>query len=254
MGKIVNLSSFKEQALFAVDCTGQDLLVVCVAGRFKLPPAGHGGQHELALADEQATAPMTDVYWGEPGASSLRYEGQSAFYRPGTDIYVSGHAHSPAGCRAQQLCVRVQVGSIKKTLAVFGDRVWYRSWTAVRSSAPQPFERMPLRYERSFGGAPGSGKHQWEPRNPVGCGLYDSAAAACDRPLPNLEDPAQLITDWSDRVAPAGVGPICRAWGPRLKLAGSYDTEWVQSRAPLWPRDLNLGFFHAAAPGLTAVP
>lgn len=127
----------------------------------------------------------------------------------------------------------------------------------LRPSDPTPFSSMPLRYERSFGGAVPFGDGETptnEPRNPVGCGLYDKAALARDQPLPNIEDPGCLIEDWSDRPSPTGVGPIARNWQPRLGYAGIYDDAWIERRAPLWPEDLNLRFFQAAAGGLAAAP
>lgn len=252
MAAIVNLSPFPERAFFAVDCAGQDVLVICVAGRFKLPPARGSMQAEPVQAAEQEPPLLTDVYWEEPGASSLRYEGQSAFCRPGTDIYVNGSAWAPAGQRVREQIVRVRVGPCTKSVLVLGDRQWLRGLGQPRISQPQPFESMPLRYERSFGGA--ASEQRWEPRNPVGCGLYRSAAEAQGRPLPNVEDPEQRIGSWSDRVTPTGLGPLSRSWQPRLAYAGSYDDAWQQHRAPLWPDDFDLRFFQAAPEGLTAVP
>ena len=91
-------------------------------------------------------------------------------------------------------------------------------------------------------------------RNPVGVGLFARSKHAIDAPLPNFEDPDQLLRGLGDLPAPRGFGPIARAWLPRRELAGTHDDAWVQTRAPLWPEDLDLRFFCAAAPGLCAVP
>jgi hypothetical protein len=114
---------------------------------------------------------------------------------------------------------------------------------------------MPLRYERSFGGvAAATGKESpaYEARNPVGIGLYGSAKEAIEQPLPNLEDPLYLMAAPTDRVPPACFGPVARSWQPRLGYAGTYDEAWVEQRAPLWPRDFDPRFFHAASLGLVA--
>lgn len=257
MPNLENLTRFKAVDLPSMNKEGEELLLICVAGRFELPPAGRPSQAPPKPSEEQRPPVMEDVYWGEPGASSLRYEGQTAYIRPGTDIYVSGHAWAPGGKPVPELLAAVKVGPCQKGVRVFGTRVWYRGALGLKASAPRPFESMPLRYERSFGGvAAASGKEPlaYEPRNPVGMGLYGSVKEAVEQPLPNLEDPLQQISSPTDRVAPAGFGPIARSWQPRLKLAGTYDEAWVEQRAPLWPRDFDPHFFHAASPGLIVSP
>lgn len=175
--------------------------------------------------------------------------------RPGTDIYLTGHAYTPRGRRKIATMVEVRVGPCRKRVAVIGDRYWTRNGSGERFSAAEPFESMPLLYERAFGGTaePSKGRPaQWEPRNPVGRGFYASKAEAIDKPLPNLEDPDDLVTTFRSRPAPCGLGPVARNWQPRLAHAGTYDEAWVSERAPLWPVDFDERFFCAASPGLTS--
>jgi hypothetical protein len=257
MPNLENLTRFQAVDLPSMNKEGEELLVICVAGRFDLPPAGRLSNEPPKPSEDQRPPVMEDVYWGEPGASSLRYEGQTAYQRPGTDIYVSGHAWAPRGKPVTEMLAAVKVGLCQKGIRVFGTRVWYRGALGLKASAPRPFESMPLRYERSFGGvALDSGKEHptYEPRNPVGVGLYSSAKEAIEQPLPNLEDPLQLMSNPTQHVQPAGFGPIARSWQPRLGLAGTYNEAWVERRAPLWPTDFDPRFFHAAALGLIASP
>jgi len=257
MPNLENLSPFGAVAQPSLSKDGHELLLVCVAGRFELPPAGRPSNTPPQRSEEQPPPPMEDVYWGEPGSSSLRYEGQSAYTRPGTDIYVSGYAWAPRGKPVSELLAAVKVGPCQKGVRVFGTRVWYRALSGLKPTAPRPFESLPLRYELSFGGVAkprGDAPSPHEPRNPVGQGLYASAKEAVEQPLPHLEDPFLLMSDPTERVDPAGFGPIARSWQPRLRLAGTYDEAWVERRAPLWPLDFDVRFFHAAAPGLVASP
>ena len=252
-----NLTRFGVAAFPSVDRHARDVLVVCVAGRFKLPAPGTARDEPPVPADEQLPPVLEDVYWGEHGGSSLRAEGQSAYSRPGTDIYLSGHAWSPRGRPVKEMLVGVRVGPCRAGILVMGERVWRRGITGLRPSEPEPFESMPLRYERSFGGAQVSfnaGDSGAALRNPVGKGLYASAREAVEQPLPNLEDPERRIERVTDRVPPAGFGPIARNWHPRLKWAGTYDAAWTEHRAPLWPEDFDERFFLAAAPGLVSAP
>ncbi|HYO68951.1 MAG TPA: DUF2169 domain-containing protein [Archangium sp.] len=257
MPAIENATAFAVRDFLSIDKDDTDNLVVCVCGAFRLPAPGRPASKELLLADEQPEPLSEDVYWGEPRSSSLRYEGQSAYLRPGTDIYVNGHAWAPLGRPVKEMLAAVKVGPCRKGIQVFGDRVWRRGITGWQPSTPVPFASMPLRYERSFGGptAPGERSRLYEDRNPLGRGFYpESARDAVDQPLPNLEDLVQRLTSPTERMAPVGFSAIARSWQPRLSLGGTYDQKWVEQRAPLWPRDFDVRFFHAAAPGLVATP
>lgn len=256
MANLENLSRFPTVCLHGRTREAAEVLIVCTAVRFCLPPPNRSATDALSLCEEQRPAIVEDVYYGEPGTSSLRHESQTAYRREATDIYLLGHAWTPGARPAQRAEVHLRVGPCQKSLYVVGDRRWH-GWTGLRPSEPASFSSMPLRYERAFGGAvpcPEGREPIYEPRNPVGCGLYEKAARARDQPLPNIEDPGCLIADWSDRPVPAGVGPIARNWEPRIGFAGTYDDTWRERRAPLWPEDLDLRFFQAAASGLTATP
>ncbi|QRK11304.1 DUF2169 domain-containing protein [Archangium violaceum] len=258
MPNLKNLSPFAVADFPSLTKEGLEVLVICAAGRFRLPKAGRPTSEPLEPSDEQPPPPLSDVYWGEPGRSSLRYEAQTAWSRPGTDVYVSGTAWAPGGRPVKEMLAAVRVGPCKKGVQVWGDRFWKNGVLGPRPSEPLPFESMSLLYERSFGGvaqARGDEPPSYEPRNPVGRGFYASVREAVDCPLPNLEDPLRCMEAPTDRQEPAGFGPIARGWQPRLALAGTYDAQWVERRAPLWPRDFEERFFFAAAPGLrTEVP
>ena len=95
---------------------------------------------------------------------------------------------------------------MQKLLRVSGDRVW----GAGGPSAPEPFTRMPLVYERAFGGVD---RQVARSRSATGTGAIRSArgfAVTRDNldgvPLPNIEYPDELIASWDDRPRPAGFG------------------------------------------------
>jgi hypothetical protein len=64
--------------------------------------------------------------------------------------------------------------------------------------------------------------------------------------LPNLENPAALISTWKKRSAPAGFGAISPRWQPRLAYAGTYDAAYQKSRAPYLPKDFDARFLQTA--------
>jgi hypothetical protein len=199
---------------------------------------------------------MADAHHGDPASSSLRWEGQSAYTRPGTDIYMTGHAWIPGGRPQPYTEVLVIVGPCERRAMVIGERVWVRSGTDLVPSRPVPFDRMPLVYERSFGGTPPHASATtlaFAEYNPVGRGLYEADHAE-GQPLPNIEDPNHLIRHVNDRPTPIGFGPIARHWLPRRQFAGTYDQVWLDTRAPLWPTDMDERLLCAASPGLCATP
>jgi hypothetical protein len=248
MASIENRTGLGETCFLAEDENGRDCLVVCLAGHFILPSPGSDSS-PLRRAEEQPAPPLTDVYFDEPGRSSLSVAEQTAFYRPGCDVYVFGHACAPGQRPVASVIAGVTIGPIARRLLVHGDRFW-SGVASLRPSSPKPFVRLPLRWEHSFGGTSADGTLQ-EPRNPIGRGFYVTRREAQDRPLPNIEDPDRPIVDWNDRPPPAGFGPIARSWQPRLTFAGSYDNTWRRDRMPSWPEDLDLRYFQAAAPGLS---
>jgi len=246
-----NLSRVACVSLPTMGLDDDERMLVLAAGSFSLPRAE---APTPALLADQPAPPLADAYNGEPSSSSLRREGQSTFARPGTDIYLRGHAWAPGGRAATRSALAIRVGECSVHAQVFGDRVWVRTLGEVRPSPPARFTRMPILWERSFGGRPPRLRERSvaiAERNPVGRGLFDRGSEAADQPLPNFEDPRDPITQLADRPLPVGFGPIARHWQPRRSLAGTYDQTWLDERAPLWPADLDPRFFCAAAPGLS---
>lgn len=254
MPRLVNHTPFATTHFLSLDRHGEQKLVVVAAGSFVLARPGRTATAPLRVADEQPLPATTDIYWGVPGASSLRYESQAAYVRPKTDVVVLGRAWAPRGRPAATTTVAVRVGSAVQRAIVFGARVWRQRPTLFGASHPEPFESIALSYEHAFGGAAGRGRALYEPRNPLGVGLYASDRDAVDRPLPHVEDPTALIRSVSDRPPPCGFGPVPRTFQPRLAFAGTYDATWVERRAPLWPEDFDERFFQAAPPPLQIWP
>ncbi|MCP3169951.1 DUF2169 family type VI secretion system accessory protein [Myxococcus qinghaiensis] len=249
MPALENLTPFAATDFLSLTKEADECLVLVVAGSFVLPPAGRASAAPLAVCEEQQQPATTDMYWGEPETSSLRHESQSAYTRPGTDVLLHGQAWAPRGHKVTRMQVAVRVGSLEKRATITGTRVWYRSLMGLSPSDALPFASLPLRYEYAFGGTTASGH---EARNPVGRGLYASAKEALDKPLPSIEAPEARVRGWADRPPPCGFGPVARHWQPRQGWAGTYDAAWVEKRAPLWPRDFDERFFHAAPDGLRA--
>jgi hypothetical protein len=178
-----------------------------------------------------------------------------AFVKPGTDVVLIGHAYAP-DTRTTEMRVGLRVGALSKQLLITGDRVWFRTAGLVSATKPRPFEKVPLIYERAFGGwdrgHPDVAKHTFEVRNPVGTGYRRAGGFQEDLHLPNIEDPRSPIDGFGDRPAPAGFGFVSPHWQPRAQLAGTYDEAWEKTRAPLLAKDFDRRHLNAASPGLVA--
>jgi hypothetical protein len=141
------------------------------------------------------------------------------------EVILLGRAHAPNGQSALRTKVRLQIGHEVRELAVWGDRVWNGQGKGASIGDPAPFTSLPLTWDRAFGGRSEieidreSFVTLDDPRNPAGRG-FDPTERAKQigkllsaprgyprapevRPLPNLEDPAQLIRAWSDAPRPA---------------------------------------------------
>src|SRR4051812_40305446 len=245
-----NQTPFQAQLFPALTKEGDELCLVIVKGTFTFDRAG------VQPAEAQQPLATADVHYGEPATTSAKYEADTSPPKLGTDVVLVGQAHSDRA--VTELDVGLSVGPWRKVLRVFGDRVWYQGPLGWTPTAPKPFRSMPLTYERAFGGedAVRSDKAQKEPRNPVGTGFV--GAGGKERiehlPLPNVEDPANLIGSPGDKPAPVGMGFLGRHWSPRASLVGTYDERWREGRAPLLPLDFDERFYNGAPEGLVARP
>jgi hypothetical protein len=246
-----NLTPFALEPIFTLDEQCRPVLVAVVKGTYAI-----GTDGQLSIAEKQIPVTVSGEHYGEPGSSSYKYEPESAIRKLTTDIVLIGHAYAPHS-NATESRVSLRVGGCEKTLKVVGDRQWVRVLGMISATPPEPFERMPLVYERAFGGWDRTdvdpARHTFEPRNPVGAGFVARGRNFEEGlPLPNLEDPRHPIRGYGDTPPPAGFGFLAPDWQPRAAYAGTYDDVWRQSRMPLLPLDFDPRFFNAASPGLVA--
>ena len=176
--------------------------------------------------------------------------------KPLTDVVVKGHAHGRDGQR--QMNVIIQIGAANKQIAVFGDRQCTRTAAGkLAFSSAAPITKIPLAYTHAYGGrdkvaeesqkkevAPKSEKLGYDlnqlvqklalayPRNPVGRGFLIKATAEAVEALklPNLEDPADLLTPerletghflhWPKMPLPQAADWLSFTWFPRMAALG----------------------------------
>ena len=245
-----NLTPFLADRTVCQDRHGRDRLVVILKATYRLDRGGQGVPDE-----EQQPVVVSDDYHGEPVTSSIHLEGELIPPKPSTDVVMVGHAHAPGERASTKVDVGIQVGPLSKIIRVFGDRFWDLGVLRNKISPPLPFEKMPLIYERAYGGEDHESeesRRKREPRNPVGRGFFWPGNPAKTWPLPNLEDPKALISSLRDRPQPACFGFVSRHWKPRVDFIGTYDEAWRDSRFPLLPVDFDERHYNAAHPDLIA--
>jgi hypothetical protein len=220
--KLQNRVGWPAMTCVLCDPRGRSFVVVVVKTTFSLGPT-RAAPAPVVLAPE---------WFGEPGGSALRYDTELTLQKAATDVIVHATAHAPHPVPAAD--VSVEVGPVRKRLRVFGDRHWISDGKRRLVSAPAPFTRMPIAYERAFGGRGAAGSL---PENPIGLGYVEDARSLDGVRLPNIEDPEHPITSWQDRPAPRGLGPLCPLTAPRRPLFGTYDQAWRTTRSPLPPAD-----------------
>ncbi|MBL8749296.1 MAG: DUF2169 domain-containing protein [Planctomycetes bacterium] len=243
-----NRTPFVFAPVFVADEDGRPVVTTLVKATIAITAGGP------RLATKQEPVDFAGKHVGEPGQSSVLREPEVAFTKPGTDCVLQGHATSPRP--AAQVDVGFRIGDLLKIARVTGDRRFEPGLLGARISPPVPFTRLPLVWERAFGGwdrTPEKEEHwQCEPQNPVGVGFVaKKGKAQPGAPLPNIEDPRDLLTSQAGRTTPVGFGFTGHHWHPRAKFGGTFDEAWEKERAPRLPKDFDRRFFLAAAPGLS---
>jgi hypothetical protein len=229
---VVNVTPFPVHVVAQLDAAANQYYVIVMSAAFVAKPG-----MPLGIEEEQPPLNDTDVYFGKPGESSIRYDADFAMVKRRMDVVVNGSAFAPGERTATRVEVTVRIGHVfEKHLLVTGDRDYKLGPAGL---AAQPFTSMPIVYERASGGSHGGKVHL---ENPVGIGFNGAASAdpTVRSRVPNVEFPDGAAT----RVA--GFSVISRAWRPRLPLAGTYDDKWKAEQFPLIPTNFDPLFYQCA--------
>ncbi|MFV8754388.1 DUF2169 family type VI secretion system accessory protein [Nannocystaceae bacterium ST9] len=233
-----NLTPFVAGHFLLPDGEGGEVVLVLVKATLDLDAQG-----EPTIAEQAVELCLVDEFRGEPGRTSPRRDTDLILAKPRVDVLVEGWAHAPQGRACERTMIELHVGELHKRVRVTGDRVWIDA----EASAPEPFEALPLGWERAYGGM--LDREHVDERNPLGIGHHGARSADPDVAswLPNFEDPDAPMLHPGSVCAPVGLGVVGRAWLPRRPLAGTFDFAWKRERWPLAPRDFDPAF-HQSAP------
>lgn len=223
---IENRSPFAAEVISLLDTHGREVRVLVVVATFD-----YSGSR-VSPAAVQEPVHFGDRHRGDPSVSSVVREADLCTPKPLVDVIVNGSAWAPDGRPVRSITVGLRVGDIHKELRVVGDR-------RGAGADPKPFERMPIVYERALGGTATDGRGEVDRFNPIGVGF--KGARPADPQIrtgqPNIEHGASTAP--TERRLPAGFGVVARGWSPRVQLAGTYDTGWLDWQWPLPPHDFD---------------
>jgi hypothetical protein len=246
--ELINATKMEAGFTMGLQPDGRELLVVVVKGTFTIPKSGETSQ----LAEEQVPLVESDVFTGEPGLSAPLYEIDFAPRKPRCDVLLNGSAYTPGSKPAARVRVSLKVGSWAKSFDVVGNRVWQAGALYLKASNPEPFTVLPISYNNAFGGIDRSQEdpklHRWYPQNYAGVGYHEylSAKYLDGKPLPNTEETGNPVSKPNGKYLPMAFGPLGRAWQQRIKLAGTYDQKWIDTKAPFLPDDFQEAYYQAA--------
>jgi hypothetical protein len=253
MLQLKNSTGFAASLMLLPDTDAVDTIFAVVKGTFSLQ--GLLGGEAMPVAEEQVPIALADKYYGDVTTSSIRVPSDVCLGKVATDVLLVGSAWAPGGQPTWQMDVHLAVGPIAKSVRVSADRVWETGAGGTTMKWVTPFLRMPLMWERAFGGSDETQKGlAADRRNPVGAGFRASSGSKqlSGLALPNVEDPAAPVSTPGDRPTPAGFAPLAPHWEPRSSYAGTYDSAWQAGRAPYLPTDFDRRFFQLAPQGLVA--
>jgi len=233
----------------ATDKQGRESLVVVAKGSYGIPSHPHEAPR---LLDAPSPLVTTDEFFGEPGASAVRYENDFAPCKPRCDVLLNGSCHAPGGQPATEVTVVLRVAGLTKAFRVVGPRRHRASLRGSGPGAPERFTRLPIRYDLAYGGVDRSdddpARHRWHAFNPVGIGLAPGpdASAGHDLAWPLTEELDRPVRSRDGDYRPMAFGAVGRSWQPRIGWGGTYDQHWLDEHAPFLPPNFDTRYFQSA--------
>ncbi len=218
----------------SVNEVGRPIFAVLVKRTYDVRPGEAAVRAERDLPLLQADQYYDD---GDPETSTVKYESDLAPYKLATDLVVIGKAYTLKGKPMPQVEVVVEAAGRRKVIRVIGDRrCIFRQGRAPTFTEPRKFTEMEVRYDRAYGGKDLKSVPRlpfYYPRNTMGTGVAvkNLAEVVDGLALPNLEDPADLLTpdriilgemeQWNRMPLPQGLGWFQKTWYPRCSFVGA---------------------------------
>lgn len=211
MWKVTNTTPFPAQSGFVRDEHGQSFWTVWLKGTFAL----RSGQLPVFIAGGQGEPARGPVYRDDDPAGVMVADSDLVPRKPKVDVLIRARAAAEDTGTPRQ--IRFAIGSWHKALTLHPPRRWSTRGVA-KPDMDIPIAAVDLDWRVAAGG----------PDNPLGMEDSPPLLAYRDGDRARRKDPP---------APPAGLGPIPPHWPPRADHAGTYDSEWEETRAPILPHD-----------------
>ena len=198
-------------------CRGKLQLTIVLKARLLMR---HGETMQLGSKPE---LDLRDVHQRDDPTRSVCRASDMVPFRPRADVWMTGHAHAPAGRPVRVALVRL--GLYQGSVALLDKMVYVQGDLAADGKA-SPFESIPLTYERAYGGI-------GHDLNPVGVGADER------NKQPNVIDPVNAEN-------PAAFGPISRYWKARRQYVSTQLRRALDKPIVEVPDDFTWTYFQAA--------
>lgn len=245
MQKIINNTPFEAGDFYTNDGkTAADVYLIAIKGTFDICPDG-----SLSVSKEQQHIFGKPVYNGKEEQSSVRYPPDLYPLKNRIDLLVNASAYHPEGETGVETTAAIAVSNWYKELKVTGDRFWSNDFGFLKKTSPEPFESIPIIYERAFGGVDLSDdkipdeERVTHKENPLGKGFAIKSKYLDGLKLPNIEPTGKKTNKKAKKNQTVGFGAIDSHWASRTRYAGTYDEEWEKNRFPLLPLDFDPEYF-----------
>ncbi len=145
--------------------------------------------------------------------------------KPEAELLLAGSAYGQGDSKTK---VSVKVGELSKSITVCGNSTLKSRFPFRVATAPEPFEKISLSWDRAYSGAN-------FPDNPLGKGHKSKRG----EPLPNVLHP-------KDESIPAGFMPLDITVPLRAEFNGTYDQAYIENRLPDLADDTDFRLFNTA--------
>lgn len=225
---VINYTPFAAFGGFERDHLAESYWCVWIKAAFEVSPKGHITWHDNPDLEISPSPQEIET----PKGTIIVEDSDMSLPRPSTDISLYGSTKVPAHT-TMPIRTELKVAQWSKAIEVHPP-----AKLSSRKIQAGPFseqdEYVSLDWTNAFGGR--TEKDVLE-ENPLGTGYAPSRDKSEDVDLPRLRYPGEQLKRVSDTFRPACYLPIPRAWLPRRELAGTFDDNWMKTRAPLLPQD-----------------